>query len=626
MSLGTAHDGPAETPVDHQALNAELETVRRRFGHLGNVDKKLGQGAMGGVYRIQRDGVPYALKVLLPKTLSDDDAVKRFHREGELLAGLNHKNILKVFEVGTCGDWPYMLSELVDGGSVDDLAAKGPMDWGEAFAICEAVLEALAEVHKQKIYHRDIKPSNVLLTRTNVVKLADFGIAKEVGSDAKKTTTGIILGTPAYIAPEVLKGRPADAKSDLYAVGVLLFELIAGRLPWDSDDPNGFLSARLSQAEPPRLVTFVPSVPRTVDSLVQNAMNDNPVDRYPTAGTFLKALRVTRDRLVTTHGKGPAQGTARISNASLEMLKPPDDDGAPAPQKPSRPVPAPSSEGMRVTASRLKRPVAPLKMAGAQEPPSRAGAIAAGIAAALGVLVVCGIMLTRKPPEVKQTMVVGAGVQVNLEPQEQQSVNILATLLMTDQEGSNAVEQFRKVDARDQESAARIYYSLLQRFTSSRKLRAQLIKTRSALAVDAAVNVMTDTKLPEGERVEAALALHEITETQPSPAFPGLSTSTLQAFLIAMKSGEPKEIVRAAIETYGWEKDPEAPDEVLGKLMAAPSVGDWGGSTIGFSDPTAVVRTALERIGNAHAKRRLKELEPARTGKMDGSSLNPKKR
>ena len=598
MSLGTA--AAAGGTPDPRALEAELDQVRRRFGHLGAVEAKLGQGAMGGVYRIVREDRPYALKVLLPKTLSDDAAVKRFIQEGNLLAKLDHPNILKVHEVGTCGDWPFMLSELVDGGSVEELAARGAMAWDEALAICESVLEALAEVHKGKIYHRDIKPSNVLLTRDRVVKLADFGIAKAEGSDARKTTTGIILGTPAYIAPEVLKGRPADARSDLYAVGVLLFELVAGRLPWDVDDPNGFLAARLSQEEPPRLVTFAPTVPRTIDALVQTAMTDNPVDRYPTAGTFLKALRVTRDRLVTTHAK-PTAGTARISSAQIE---------APA---------------MRVTASRLKRPVAALKLAGATEPPSRAGAYAAGIAAALGVLLVAGILIMRKPPEGHHTVQVAAGAHVDLSDDENRAIKLIATMLMTDPTGKGTEAPIHKIIARDAESAGRIFYALLTQFPGNRVVGNALIKTRSEMAVDAAIGALTDTGASEPDRLEAAAALHEITASKPPPAAPTLMLARLQAFLTAMPPGQRREIVRAAIETYGWERDPDAGEDVLRALEAAPGIADWGGGGIGFSDPDEVVTQALERIGNPIAKRRLQERSAKPAGRMDLRSLNPKK-
>src|SRR5258707_9958275 len=205
----------------------------------------LGSGGMGTVFQA-RDvdtGDLVAVKMLKPDIIDlDPDIVQRFAREGDVLRTLNHPNIVKLLATMQQGDQHYLVLEYVRGGSLADLLKALPqMPVARVLSICLELADALTRAHHLKIIHRDVKPANVLLAEDGTPRLTDFGIAR-VG-DQVITQSGVVMGTYAYLAPEAFGGEKLDARADLWAFGVLLFEMLAGRLPFTGDTPSALIGA-----------------------------------------------------------------------------------------------------------------------------------------------------------------------------------------------------------------------------------------------------------------------------------------------------------------------------------------------------------------------------------------------
>ncbi|MFC7584587.1 protein kinase [Nonomuraea antimicrobica] len=215
----------------------------------------LGRGGMGVVYRARDRELEriVAVKVLPAQMLRDGDFRARFRREARAAAGLSHPNIAVVYDVGEdIGDGelvPYLVMELVEGGTLADLLRQAPPTPNEVGRIVAAVLEALEHSHGREVVHRDIKPANIMVHRVGGrvrVKVMDFGIAKLMSETATRlTATGIRIGTPSYMSPEQADGKPADARSDLYSTGCVLYEMLTGRPPFTGDSPAVVLFGHL---------------------------------------------------------------------------------------------------------------------------------------------------------------------------------------------------------------------------------------------------------------------------------------------------------------------------------------------------------------------------------------------
>ena len=274
----------------------------------------LGGGGMAQVY-LAHDNVldrKVALKVLREQYADDEEFVERFRREARSAASLNHPNIVQVYDQGRDDDGTYYIAmEYVPGGTLEDRMAKeGPLAPGEAAGIASRVAEALGVAHGRGIVHRDIKPQNVLLGASGEAKVADFGIARAATSKTM-TETNLILGTAAYMSPEQVRGEPVGPASDLYSLGVVLYEMLTGRLPYEADDPIATAMKHINDPAPhPREVN--PAVPEEMDALVVKLLAKLPEDRYASAADLAEDLRLVRDRLPLP-AVGPVdRTTARI--------------------------------------------------------------------------------------------------------------------------------------------------------------------------------------------------------------------------------------------------------------------------------------------------------------------------
>src|SRR4029079_12304660 len=224
----------------------------------------LGAGGMGEVFLAHdaRLGRDVALKVLPAEYASDPDRLRRFEIEARAASQLNHPNILTVFDIGTADGQPYVVAERLEGETLRDRLVRGPLAEREVLDIARQVARGLAAPHARGIVHRDLKPENLFLTRDGHVKILDFGLAKlssngeEGGSQTKVQTTyatepGVIVGTTQYMAPEQVKGQPADHRADLFAFGVVLYEMLTGKSPFSRPSGAESMSAVLTDTPPP---------------------------------------------------------------------------------------------------------------------------------------------------------------------------------------------------------------------------------------------------------------------------------------------------------------------------------------------------------------------------------------
>jgi eukaryotic-like serine/threonine-protein kinase len=251
----------------------------------------LGAGGMGKVYKVRNtlsDRVE-AMKVLLPDLSEQQELADRFLREIKVLASLHHPNIAELRTALTIGNQLVMIMEYVEGTTLASRLQQGDMRYADALACFDQVLAALSCAHSQRVVHRDIKPANIMLAPYGIVKLMDFGIARS-GNDMGLTMTGTTLGSVAYMSPEQVRCEPLDGRSDLYSVGVSLYETITGQRPYVSDNNFEVMQAHLQvPATPP--IDLKPDIPPGLNQLILMAMAKNPAQRFQTADAMRGALR-----------------------------------------------------------------------------------------------------------------------------------------------------------------------------------------------------------------------------------------------------------------------------------------------------------------------------------------------
>ncbi len=253
--------------------------------------EKLGEGGMGTVYKaldlmVERE---VAVKVLRPEVASQPDVTERFRTEAVTLAKLNHPAIATLFSFFRHGQELFMVIEYVPGRSLDALIRQlGPMPWERAVPLFAKALEGIEHAHQLGILHRDIKPANIMLTDAGAVKVTDFGIARALGT-SRMTRTGFVVGTIGYMAPERIRGQEADRRSDIYSLGVVLYEMLTGRLPFESDSEWELMRAHI-EAPPPPPSALQPGIPAALEAVVLRALAKNLPDRFQTAAEFRTAL------------------------------------------------------------------------------------------------------------------------------------------------------------------------------------------------------------------------------------------------------------------------------------------------------------------------------------------------
>src|SRR5690349_21499167 len=251
----------------------------------------LGAGGMGKVYKVRNtisDRVE-AMKILLPDLAGQKDLADRFLREIKLLASLSHPNIAALRTALTLDNQLVMIMEYVDGVTLSSRLQQGAIPPSLAVKYIDQVLDALSYAHKQNIIHRDIKPANMMLTSDGVVKLMDFGIARS-STDRSLTMTGTTLGSLNYMPPEQVKGEPADNRSDLYSLGVSLYELVTGQLPFQAESNYAMMAAHL-QEDPKPPIVLRPGIPQPLNQIILMALAKDPNQRFQSADAFRGALK-----------------------------------------------------------------------------------------------------------------------------------------------------------------------------------------------------------------------------------------------------------------------------------------------------------------------------------------------
>jgi len=312
------------------------------------VEELCGVGSTGTVFRARQLGIgrPVALKVLHPDLKSQPEIVARFQREAQIASRISHPNIVHLYLAGLLPDGNLFLAmEFVTGVALSSVVPPEGMPLERAIHIIEQVLAALGEAHRAGIVHRDLKPENVMLTRVgedpDFVKVLDFGIARILDHKTVATRSGLVFGSPKYISPEAAAGDPADARSDIYSCGILLYEMLAGRPPFDAEKPIDILMKHVRE-EPPRLssVRRGSPLPPAVELAVHQAIEKRPDRRFRTAEVFAQALR-------NAAGMGerrPAGSSPRLPPASFLLPeKPVEPEKSPAtPGAAAHPVPSPA--------------------------------------------------------------------------------------------------------------------------------------------------------------------------------------------------------------------------------------------------------------------------------------------
>jgi serine/threonine-protein kinase len=257
------------------------------------VTRVLGEGGMGRVYEARHtrlSGKRFAIKLLHPDLARQPEVVTRFQREAEAASGISHVNVVGVHDVNSTPEGqPYIVAELLQGEELGEYIERvGKVSVGEVVRIGRQVCRALAAAHAQGIVHRDVKPENVFLTgdvgriEPGTVKVIDFGISKVANAGGESLTkTGMVMGTPDYMAPEQARGDKVDARADIYAVGAILYRALTGKKPFEGLDPMATLTAVLT-TEPDRPSVLDPSIPLALELVVQRAMAKSPKDRYQT--------------------------------------------------------------------------------------------------------------------------------------------------------------------------------------------------------------------------------------------------------------------------------------------------------------------------------------------------------
>jgi serine/threonine protein kinase len=284
-----------EASISHAVRQVVRRMQRREPAHrIGNyrIVEKLGEGGMGAVYHAIDEMVEreVAIKVLRPAIAGMPGVPERFRTEAIALARLNHPNIATLFSFQPGSDQLFMVMEYVKGQSLEKTIRRhGCLPQETAISIMAQVLDALKHAHSMGILHRDIKPANILITETGEVKVTDFGIARFLHSE-RVTREGSIVGTLEYMAPERIMGQDADVRSDLYSAGVLLFEMLTGRLPFQSQNEFELLSKHLYHA-PPRINDCGVTAPEALETMVQKALAKRPAERYESSAAFKADLQ-----------------------------------------------------------------------------------------------------------------------------------------------------------------------------------------------------------------------------------------------------------------------------------------------------------------------------------------------
>ena len=261
------------------------------------ITAKLGEGGMGVVYKAEDTKLRriVALKFLSTATLGDEDEKARFFREAQAAALLDHPNIAAVHDIEETDGQTFMAMAFIDGPTIGEKIKERPLKMEEALDIAIQICEGLKEAHEQGVTHRDVKPANIMLTRKGRVKITDFGLAHLAGR-SKLTKSGTTLGTPAYMSPEQALGEPTDRRSDVWGVGIVLYEMIAGRPPFVSEHEQAIIYSIINE-DPEPLTAMRTGLPTELDRVVFKGLAKKPEERYQHVDDMLVDLRRLQKKL-----------------------------------------------------------------------------------------------------------------------------------------------------------------------------------------------------------------------------------------------------------------------------------------------------------------------------------------
>ena len=281
---------------------------------LGRYDIRshLGAGGMGDVYlardtRLDRN---VALKVLPEEVAADPDRMRRFEQEAKAASGLNHPNIITIYEIERSGSTSFIATEFIEGATLRERLRTQPLPTEDVLNVAIQIASALAAAHANGIVHRDIKPENVIVRSDGIVKVLDFGLAKSTGRESpevdgdiptrtrlRTTDSGVVMGTATYMSPEQARGQQVDARTDIFSLGVVLYELVTGHLPWEGSSLYEIMALILNDRDAPPLARYVSGVPSELERIVGKALRKNREERYQTIKDLLLDLQSLRQQL-----------------------------------------------------------------------------------------------------------------------------------------------------------------------------------------------------------------------------------------------------------------------------------------------------------------------------------------
>src|SRR6266480_1509631 len=272
-----------------------MSLVGRVFSSRYEIQREVAQGGMAEVY-LARDQLlnrPVALKALFPEYAREPSFVERFRREAQAAANLNHPNIVSIYDWGQESGTYFIVMEYVEGRSLRDLMrSEGPLDGDQAAEITAEIAAALGFAHRNRVVHRDVKPGNVLMPQSGTVKVTDFGIARAGASDGL-TQTGSVMGTATYFSPEQAQGLPVDGRSDVYSLGIVLYEMVTGVVPFTGDSPVAVAYKHVRE-EPLAPSQRNPEVPPDLEKIILTALAKDPDHRYQSADDMREDLLLFR--------------------------------------------------------------------------------------------------------------------------------------------------------------------------------------------------------------------------------------------------------------------------------------------------------------------------------------------
>lgn len=370
------------------------EEIGKRIGDY-QVLNELGRGGMGQVYRVRNvlsDRIE-AMKILLPDVATRQELAARFLREIKVLASLNHPHIAALRTALTIDNQLVMIMEYVEGTTLAQRLEQGPIPVSDTLNYMDQTLDALSYAHRQNVIHRDIKPANIILTLDGVIKVMDFGIARS-GTDRSLTMTGTTLGSLGYMSPEQVKGEATDARSDLYSVGISLYELVTGQRPFQAHSDYSIMAAHVKETPKPP-IELEHDLPPALNEIILMAIAKDPAQRFQTADALRNALHSVSAAPLASQAlpRVPAVTPDAAPTATLTVPVP-----APAIQTPMTQAPVPQVPVPQAAPRVAPVPTPPsAPLAPPPHPSSHRGLyMTAGALIVLAVLVVAGIYVPRK--------------------------------------------------------------------------------------------------------------------------------------------------------------------------------------------------------------------------------------